>query len=129
MLQRRERMGEVAEIQSAANVEGLDQHEIAVLVSVAEQLEEPSGTVSAWLIKEAMEKAGFTQIASTLGLKALLNKGLVDSVEEQHDYGENYTAYRVTDNGMNWLMQNREMLVLTRHTPPPGIKPNDDIPF
>lgn len=129
MLQRREKMGEVAQIQSAANVEGLDQHEIAVLVSVAEQVEDPSGTVSSWLIREAMEKAGFTQIATTLGLKALLDKEMLKGVEEENYDNTRYMAYRVTNYGMNWLLQNRESLVLTRHTPPPGIPPNDDIAF
>jgi hypothetical protein len=129
-LSRREKLGQVAEIQSTATVEGLDQHQIAVLVSVAEQVEDPDGGISAYVVRSSMESAGFTNIATTLGLKALLLKGMLSSFQDSDYNGNEFTAYRVTDSGMQWLFDNKEKLTLTREGRPNyGPPPSDDIPF
>lgn len=111
-LQRREKLGQVARIQSVAKVEGLTQHQLATLVSVAEGLDEPNDSISAYRIRQAMERAGFTQLATTLGLKALLDNGMLESFEDADYQGETFVAYRVTDRGMAWLLENQESLTL-----------------
>lgn len=111
-LQRRERLGQVGQIHSVAKMEGLDQHEIAVLVAITEEADDTTRGVSAHRVKEAMEKAGFTKLAVTLGLKTLGNAAMVERFED-HDYnGEPYIAYRVTEFGLRWLLDNRRNLSL-----------------
>ena len=86
-----------------------------------------------------MEKAGFTKLATTLGWKALLDKGMLSTSEDHDDYGSAFTVYKVTDMGMAWLFANQDKLALEeksslppkqlnfkRGQPPP---PEDDIPF
>ena len=63
-----------------------------------------------------MENAGFTKLAATLGLKALLDKDMLSTFED-HDYdGSTFTAYRVTDKGMAWLFANQSMLTLKQQS-------------
>lgn len=71
LLQRREQLQQIAHIPSVAKFEGLEQYEIAALVSVAQQIEDPVGGVSPRLVRDDMEKAGFTNLAAMLGLRAL----------------------------------------------------------
>lgn len=118
ILTRRDRLGEVAQMQSVTRVEGLDQHEIAARVAVAEEVSEPMGGVSAYSVRENMEKAGFTKLAATLGLRSLRVKGMLETFEEQDGFHSS-TAYRVTDTGLEWLNANKDKLIFKV----------DDVPF
>ena len=131
MLQRREKMRDVAELQPVATVEGLNQHQMAVLVSVAEVIDSPEGAVASYQIKQAMNQAGFTDIATTLGLKTLLDKDMLRSFEDSDINGNQYACYRLTNFGLNWLLQNEHNLVLTRpkRQRASGPPPSEEIPF
>lgn len=121
MLEKEGRLGDLARSSSVATVEGLEQYEIATLVAVAEQLPEPTGGVSAYLIQQDMEKAGFTKIATTMGVRGLLSKKMLETfsdVDPMDPDGSSFTAYRVTDSGMAWLYQNKDKLML-KHDPIP----------
>jgi len=113
-LQRSEKLGQVARIQSVASLEGLDQHHVATLVAVAEEVDSPDSGASVYEIRSSMEKAGFTKIATTLGLKALLDSGMLESYEDSGYNGDPFIAYRVTDRGMAWLSDNQDKLTLLR---------------
>lgn len=126
MLEKEGRLGSLARMSSvAAAVEGLEQYEIASLVAVAQQLTEPTGGTSAYLIQQDMEKAGFTHIATTLGVRGLITKQMLESFEAE-DYNDVYTAYRVTEAGMAWLYQNTDKLKLKADPPKP--LSSDDVP-
>jgi nucleoside 2-deoxyribosyltransferase len=121
LLQKKEQLGQVAQMSSVAKVEGLEQYEIATLVAVAQQINDPDDGISAYRVREDMDKAGFTKLATTLGLKALLDKEMLDTTKYQDSDGEWFTAYRVTTNGMSWLFANQDKLTLKRD--------DDDVPF
>ena len=108
------RVDSVARSQTVATVEGLAQHHLATLVSVAESIWHPGDTVAAHQVQSTMERAGFRKIATTLALKALLDKGLINSAVEEDRDGYSYTSYTVTDQGMDWLAKNEHMLTLRR---------------
>jgi hypothetical protein len=104
----------VGQMVSIADVEGLAQHEMVALIAIAENLEKPEGSIAIWSIRHDMERAGYTRIAITLGLKALLDKGMV-SLEEAFDQNENQVSlYSLTPKGMGWLMSNQDKLILRR---------------
>ena len=126
LVKKENQLGDLARMSPVAAVEGLEQHEVAALVSVAQQLPDPIGGISAYLVRRDMEKAGFTEIATTLGMRGLLAKRMLESFEEE-DQNESYTAYRVTDKGMTWLFQNTEKLKLTIDST--GQLSDGDIPF
>jgi len=126
MLEKEGQLDALVRMTSVAAVEGLEQYEIATLVAVAQQLPEPTGGCSAYLIQQDMEKAGFAKIATILGVRGLLGKGMLEAFEEQ-DYNETFTAYRVTDEGMAWLYQNTDKLNMK--TDPPSKPDSGGIPF
>jgi hypothetical protein len=74
-----------------------------------------------------MENAGFTKLASTLGLKALLDKGMLSAFQDRDYDGSTFTSYRLTEKGMSWLFANQAMLHLKRQ-PPTSAKDNG-VPF
>lgn len=127
LLEKQARLGLLAQVTSVAKLEGLEQYEIAALVAVAQQINEPQGGISAYLIREDMGKAGFTKLAATLGLKALLDKDMLSTFEDSDFDGSHFTAYRVTDKGMAWLFANQSTLAL--HRPSTASDERDDIPF
>jgi len=127
MLEKEGRLGALARMSSVAPaVEGLEQYEIASLVAVAQQLTEPNGGISAYLIQQDMEKAGFTHIATMLGVRGLTTKQMLEPFEAE-DYGDACLAYRVTELGMAWLHQNTDRLKLKAD--PPKLSSSYDVPF
>ena len=112
LLQKKARFGQVGHIQSVTKFEGLEQYEIGVLVAVAQQINDPDDGISAYRVREDMEKAGFTKLAATLGLKALLDKEMLETFQMKDYEGDVFTAYRVTETGMAWLFANQDKLIL-----------------
>lgn len=114
LVKRRDQLGQLNTVSSVGKVEGLDQHEVATLVAVAESVDSPSDGLSAFVIRQAMEKAGFTGVATTIGLKHLLDLKMITSFDDEDFNGVTYTSYRLSDRGFEWLADNQEKLVLRR---------------
>jgi hypothetical protein len=127
MMQKRTALGAVGAITSVAKLEGLEQFEIAALVAVAQQMDHPDDGASAYVVRQDMESAGFTKLAATLGLRALSDKGLLQTCDMHDNDGSTYTAYQPTAEGVRWLFANKEKLTLK--TPPKEPSKDDDIPF
>jgi len=92
--------------------------------------------ISMFTLKTQMDRAGFTKAATSLALTRLLKKKLI-SVEKQWDHHNemNYLVATTTDEGLEWISQNQDRLVLTVKTKnddsdytSTGIV-DDDIPF
>ncbi|KVG63750.1 hypothetical protein [Burkholderia pseudomultivorans] len=100
-------------------VEGLEPYEIMVLVTIGENLSDDNDGVSPYRIRNDMENAGYTKLAATLGMRALREKELIQTVslydEQVH---EHYDAYTFTDKGWTWLFENRDQFALRRPEPP-----------
>lgn len=139
LLEKEMRLCSVASMSPVAPVEGLEQYEIAALIAVAQELEDPTGGVLAYLVREDMQKTGFTKIACTLAVRGLLSNEMLEAYEEEQadnsfEGSTVYMFYRVTDQGMRWLVQNQNRLKLIAAAPaqPPGApeQPSgDEIPF
>jgi len=112
LLTKQEKLGDLETSSPVADVEGLSQHEIVALVAIAQNLETPSGGVSFYLIRQDMEKSGFTKIATTLAFTGLLRKGFIRDIESEDYDGQEYIAYVLEDTGMEWLLANQERFVL-----------------
>ena len=129
-MQKEQRLGRVAKLSNIAAVEGLSQHEIATLVAVAENTDVPGDGVTTHIVRQDMEKSGFTKIAVTLSLNSLLEKGMlrVMEIEDEQNHGS-YNAFVLTAAGGLWLEQNQHLLVLKQA--PEGIEEltENDIPF
>ena len=124
-LQKAETLTTVSEISRLTKFEGLDQHEVVALAALAENLDHPTDHASTFQIKRDMEASGFTKVAATLALVSLLQKGLLESDTFQHDTGDDYLGYKLTNRGWSWILENKDKFVLKK---PPKIE-RDNIPF
>jgi nucleoside 2-deoxyribosyltransferase len=125
-MKKEERLEQLAEANVVADVQGLSQFEIVALATVAENAQDPEDSVSTWTVRHDMERAGYTKIAITLSLTTLLRKRMLLSGRDTDQNGNDFTTYRVSDLGMDWLLSNQERLVLTRRRPADEDK---DVPF
>jgi hypothetical protein len=129
-LRKEDTLGRLAESAVVADVEGLNPSEIMALATIAAGIDGPEDEVSTWSVRRDMEKAGYTPIATTLGLRSLFIKGMVASERRTDRDGDPYTVYQVTPLGFAWLLQNQARLVLRRNQPAAASPLNDDdIPF
>ena len=131
VLSKQEQLGQFSFVASVSKVKGLEQYEIAGLVSVAQEVDEPTAGISSGAFRKNMQAAGFTRLAATLALQSLLDKGMLDQFRTEDDEGMPYTAFSLTSSGMKWLFENKERLTLQgrdEEPEPPGIT-DDDVPF
>jgi len=88
--------------------------------------------VSAHTIKQDMQKAGYTNLATQLALTRLSRMRFVEATEDSDYNGNDFVCYRMLEEDENWLLENQEKLEL-RVTPKASRQPNstldDDIPF
>lgn len=112
VLKKQEEIGSISSMSPVAETEGLTQHEMVALVTVMQNTFISIGGVSAHTIKEDMNKAGFTDIAVSLALKSLGQKGMLNSDTEQDEGGYSFVVYNITSNGENWLLNNQDKITL-----------------
>ena len=124
-LQKSEKLTAITEVSKVAKFEGLDQHEVYALASIAENLDHPDDNASAYQIKRDMEAGGFTKVAATIALKSLMQKGFLSCDNHQDETGEYYIGYSFTEKGWSWTLSNKDKFVLQKLKP----KSEIDVPF
>ncbi|MEP7367452.1 MAG: hypothetical protein ABI972_29685 [Acidobacteriota bacterium] len=133
-VEKEKRVGRAVSLPPLSDTDGLPQHELALLVTIAGSIEAPGSSVAASFVRQDMNRAGFNNVAVTIGVAALAEKALVEVIPEAADYhGDRYVAYALTTEGMTWLRRNQARLELREHTskkqrspPEPGF---DEVPF
>jgi len=130
IMKKQDEIEKITRISPVAESEGLTQHEMVALVSVMQNSFISVGGVSAYTIKEDMNNAGFTDIAVSLAVKGLREKGMIRGYQEADEQGYEYPAFEVLSKGEKWLLDNQDKLVLRDQKPPDAASvPEDDIPF
>lgn len=114
VLKKQEEIERVSAISPVKETEGLSQHEMVALVTVAQNEFIAEGMVSAARIKSDMNKAGFTDIAVSLALKMLQQKDLLASSVWSDMDGDQYFVFTTTPEGEKWLIDNQDRLVLKK---------------
>lgn len=128
ILNKQRQIDKVSKISPVAETEGLAQHEIVGLVTIMQNSFITLSGVSAHTIKEDMNNAGFTDIAVSLALRSLGQKGMISSKKEYDEqYGEEYRVFIIERKGEEWLLHNQDKLVLKQEIQ--SQKVSDDIPF
>ena len=93
VLIKRKNLGQLGSVTSVSKVKGLEQYEIAGLVAVAEEVDDPEAGISTYVFRKNMERAGFSNLAGTLALKSLLDRGMLERFEDENYGGETFTAF------------------------------------
>ena len=133
-LEKEELLPKLTERLATIDIGGLEEHEMVCLAAMAESIDHPLSAVSPYQIKNDMDKSGFTSIAATLAIKALLEKGLVKQDEVQEWNSEPYLAYGFTQDGWDWILKNQKKFLLKKTDKAPVITSpfdnfGDNIPF
>ncbi len=100
----------IAAASTVRTTEGLSPHEVASLAFVMVNAEVGGSGAMSYSVKNDMEKAGYTMVAAQLGLIRLTRLGFIETFEDSDYNGNSFTAYRITDKGQDWLLENQDKL-------------------
>lgn len=92
--------------------EGLQSHEIALLILIMENNLSSENTFSLYMLRDEMHKAGYTDIATSIAVRTLTAKDMIETlktVDEYYNQGE-YIACRILPAGENWIVQNQDKI-------------------
>ena len=129
-----EELQTVATMSEMKTTEGLSPHEIAAMVTIMSERSSPDEGLPPHLIKDKMNRAGYTAIAVGLALESLQRKEMVEYFMD-HDYnGEPFTSCRLTEKGIGWLLANQDRFRMrrdedTREAAPSAEITDEEIPF
>jgi hypothetical protein len=114
-----------------ADREGLKSHEIAMLVLIMENQMTSEDFMSVYQLKNEMEKAGYTAIATSVGIRGLSKAGLIVTYKESDDYNNNqeFLACRLTESGEGWILDNQDKLEFKIQQRQNDTKIEDNLPF
>ena len=66
--------------------------------------------ISVWYLKEEMNKSGYTDIATSVGVRTLTKNEMIGTFKDT-DYNNNeYIACKLTEKGVNWILSNQDQL-------------------
>jgi len=87
-------------------------------------------STSVFNIKNEMSKAGYTDIATSVGIRTLVLKNMIATFKEIDEWnnGQEYSACRLTEKGENWILSNQEQLEF-RKAKTVAAATDDIIPF
>lgn len=107
---------------------GLKSHEIALLIVLMENTISNSDYMSFDYLKGEMRKSGYTEIASSVGVRSLAKLELLEIATEfdQWNNGQEYTVCKLTKSGENWILDNQDKLEFRMKE---DVYKDDDIPF
>ena len=89
--------------------EGLQGHEIAILILLASNQLTSEDSMPVYSLKTEMNKAGYNDIGTSVGLKMLNKKGFIKTSTEA-DYNNNiYSVLQLSDAGEEWIIANQDM--------------------
>jgi hypothetical protein len=110
-------------------MEGLKSHEIALLILAMENQISKEDSTSVYSLKNEMGKAGYTDIATSIGIRTLTKYGMIETFKATDDWnnGQEYIACRLTEKGETWILTNQEQLQF-RTTKRSEVN-SDELPF
>ena len=132
LLVKQEQMNAILHLESdTIPSEGLQPHEIAVLVSIMKNycMDE---SISGWQIISEVEKSGYTELATNIAIKNLLTNGMIIGSIDSDFNGNEYKVFKLTDSGMDWISSNQHKLILKSEKANnivPQPPRDDEIPF
>lgn len=95
-----------------ADREGLKSHEIALLVLVIANQITSEVNMSVYQLKDEMNKAGYTDVATSVGIRTLTKAKLLDTFmyNDEWNNGQEYLACQLTEHGEQWILENQDKL-------------------
>ena len=96
--------------------EGLSQHEMIVLASIAENQQGVGDSVAHSILRRELERLGYNNLALNIGMGGLIEREMIASGEGTgyafDDTEYTYIHYTILPKGMKWMARNYERLNL-----------------
>lgn len=97
--------------------DGFESYEKTLLAFIiGEQITDEEG-VSVYSLKERMNKVGFNDVATSIGIRLLMRKELLETYMEQDWNGNPYSVCKLTNKGVNFILENAKMFNMETDTP------------
>jgi hypothetical protein len=112
LLKRQAATQQIASASPVKSTHGLQPNEVTALALVMANVDSPTDTVSTHIIKQNMETAGYTRLATQLALTRLARMNLISPSEDSDYNGNTFVVYRILELGENWLLDNQDKLEL-----------------
>ncbi len=130
LVEKQTEMSKLSDISYIPETEGLSQQEIVALVCVAQNMDSPTDGTATYGIRQDMRKAGFSDIAVSLGLRGLLKKQFAEFYSDIDYNGDEFDAYRATEKGFDWLENNQDKIVIKQQYKEPETSfQEEELPF
>jgi len=112
------------------DTEGLKSHEIALLILVTNYCIANENSISVWKLRDEMNKSGYTDIATSVGIRTLERNKMIETFKDVDDWndGREYIACKLTEKGENWILTNQDQLQFRKQTKQQE-KNDGDLPF
>lgn len=107
------------------DTEGLKGHEIAILMLIVEYQVTKEDFLSVYLLKTEMDKAGYTSVATSVGIRTLEQNEMITTSKER-DFNDEFPACKLTDRGVSWVLQNQHLLKFRKEV---LVDKDNDLPF
>ena len=121
-------MKAISKNDKVAPLDGLSQPELIVIASAAGSVMLPGEGTSAYMIKNDVERSGFTSLGFTLGVKRLVARGFI-TVRESSDYnGDTFQEIVLADAAWDWIEANESKFLIRKQEETPADDP-DEVPF
>jgi hypothetical protein len=111
--------------------EGLKPHELTFLLLLLENQLSDDESVSVYLLKNDMEKAGFNSLATSISVRELKRKGLIETKKEFSFNNEEYLTSKLTNLGEEWIHNNQDKIEFRKSKQDIDESPvvEDELPF
>ncbi len=114
LLKSNKELGIVSKLSPTQETEGLAPHEVAALIILMEDQLTPDSHTTPYYVQKRMGRAGFTDVAVSIALDSLSERGYVEFVTLSNDYDNEYSSCRITEKGRRWVRKNQGSLVLKK---------------
>nr|QNO50394.1 hypothetical protein CKJHOKLD_00015 [Methanosarcinales archaeon ANME-2c ERB4] len=114
LLEKERTIGSISNLPQVADTEGLSQNELVALATVMKNRRLPEADVSEYdRIKNSLILVdGFNDLGVSIALQGILDKGMITTAIETSRYLGDRVVYSMTEKGVQWLMRNKDKLVL-----------------
>lgn len=123
----------VASMSEMETTGGLSSHEVAALVTIMSERSTPGDGIAPYVLKDKMKKSGYTAMAVGLALESLFRKGMIEYFQDEDHNSYTYTASRLTNKGIGWLLTNQDRFRMRRDEDREIVRSaeitDEDIPF
>ncbi len=114
-----------------SSTDGFQPFEFAVLASIIGEQTVDEQSVSIYTIKEKMSKAGFNEMATSIGIRLLVYKQYLKSFTDQDWNGNEFYACKLTEKGVNFILNNIGLFNVQKQSfhQSPILTNGDNLPF